>query len=195
MADSDEQLEIEMKFPVGDFKELEQRLRQHGAARRLIQPRKETDHYFNAPDRDFAQTDEALRLRRIGAANFLTYKGPKRDSQTKTRQEIEVPLARGEAAADDIRQLLRSLGYRETAVVRKRRRLFHWSSPRKFEVEICLDDVEDVGRYVELEIVAPASQLESARADLQQLAADLGLADSERRSYLEMLLDKKKGAV
>ena len=60
---------------------------------------READHYFNAPDRDFARTDEAFRLRRIGAANFVTYKGPKRDAQRKMRTEIEVPLPDGDEAA------------------------------------------------------------------------------------------------
>ena len=57
--------------------------------------REDTDHYFNAPDRDFAQTDEAFRLRRIGTGELLTYKGPKRDADTKTRTEVELRLADG----------------------------------------------------------------------------------------------------
>src|SRR5262245_59361130 len=109
-----------MKFPVADFAALETRLAAWGA--RADAPRQDADHYFNAPDRDFARTDEALRLRRTGDANFVTYKGPKRDAQTKTRTEIEVPLAGGDEAAGQFARLLTSLGYRPVAVVRKRRR-------------------------------------------------------------------------
>ena len=94
-------LEVEMKFPIGEFTALEARLHDWGARQRAdVQ---EADHYFNAPDRDFARTDEALRLRCIGPANFVTYKGPKRDRQTKTRTEIEVPLAEGSPAAEGFR--------------------------------------------------------------------------------------------
>src|SRR5438270_12803454 len=67
-------LEIEMKFPVADFAGIEQNLRHRQA--RPDQVREEEDHYFNAPDRDFARTDEALRLRCVGLANVVTYKGP-----------------------------------------------------------------------------------------------------------------------
>src|SRR5437868_4629393 len=109
-------LEIEMKFPVADLAALETRLGQAGAGTA-------TDR--RAPDRDFARTDEALRVRTIGAANFVTYKGPKRDLQTKTRTELEVPLTDGPAAADAFKQLLRHLGYRDVAQVRKRRRVYH----------------------------------------------------------------------
>src|SRR5437899_7069774 len=114
-------LEVEMKFPVVDFAPLEGKLREWGA--HAVGMRQESDLYFNAPDRDFARTDEALRLRRIGRSNVITYKGPKRDKETKTRSEIEVALAEGDDAAEQFKRLIQSLGYRFTAEVRKRRRI------------------------------------------------------------------------
>lgn len=188
-----EQLEIEMKFPVGDLKSIRERLRALKARRKTIRPLQESDQYFNAPDRDFAKTDEALRLRRIGAANRVTYKGPKRDRQTKTRAEIEVPIARGAPAAADFARLLTALGYRPVRVVSKQRHLYHIRrSP--FAIEICLDEVQGLGSFVELEILAAAERLDEARSVLLALAADLGLQDSERRSYLQLLLEKEKTA-
>src|SRR5262249_9970133 len=132
-------LEIEMKFPVPEFGPLQGRLAQWGAT--PAAPRQEADHYFNAPDRDFARPDDALRLRRRRAANFVTYKGPKLDPHTKTRTEIEVPLAEGEKAAEDFTRLLIHLGYRPTAVVRKRRTIYHLAR-HGFDLEACLDEVE-----------------------------------------------------
>jgi adenylate cyclase, class 2 len=178
-------LEIEMKFPVADFAPIERRLAEWGAIADIR--REDVDQYFKPPDRDFAQTDEALRLRRIGMANFVTYKGPKRDAQTKTRTEIEVALAEGAAAAEDFARLLTHLRYRPVAVVRKHRRLFHLRR-EDFTLEVCLDEVADLGRFVELEILAPEESLEKARTVLQQVAGALGLSNSERRSYLELLL-------
>jgi adenylate cyclase, class 2 len=178
-------LEVEVKFPVEDFRPLQERLQEWQA--QAASPRHDADHYFNAPDRDFARTDEALRLRRIGKSNFLTYKGPKRDAETKTRTEIEVAVAAGDAAAADFARLLECLGYRPVAVVRKHRRLYHLERDGFF-LEITLDEVEDVGRYAELEIQAPEEQLASARQVLLEAAAELGLTNSERRSYLELLL-------
>jgi adenylate cyclase class 2 len=57
-----------------------------------------------------------------------------------------------------------------------------------FELEACVDEVERVGSFLELEIVADESRFEAAKAAVLALAADLGLTDQERRSYLEMLL-------
>jgi adenylate cyclase class 2 len=180
-----------MKFPVADFRELEARL----AGLEAAPPgeREDLDQYFNAPDRDFARTDEALRLRRIGSANFVTYKGPKLDTHTKTRTEIEIPLAPGDAAARDFTQLVQHLGYRPVAAVRKKRRLFHLERDA-FDLEVCLDDVEGLGRFAELEIRAGEERLEAARAILFDVARTLGLGASERRSYLQMLLEKKARA-
>jgi adenylate cyclase class 2 len=181
-------LEIEMKFPVADFSLLERVLQQCGAKPKTSIH--ETDHYFNAPDRDFGRTDEALRVRRIGQANYLTYKGPRRDAQTKTRSEIEVGLAEGDAAASDLMRLLESLGYRPVAVVRKHRKIFQLDRD-SYAVEICLDRVEGLGAFAEVEIIASEEHLDEARTVLLRLAGELGLSQSERRSYLELLLARR----
>ena len=180
-------LEVEMKFTEVDFDRLEKQLTEGGAKKGG--ERDERDQYFNAPDRDFAQTDEALRLRRIGDANFVTYKGPKQDPQTKTRTEIEVPLGAGQRIAEDFARLLQHLGYRPVALVRKHRRLFHLQR-EGCAVEVSLDEVEGLGRFAELEIQAPEEKLNEARSVLLDLAQSLGLSKQERRSYLELLLTK-----
>jgi adenylate cyclase class 2 len=180
-------LEVELKFPVPDHDALAEKLRQLGGV--AGPPIAEVDHYVNAPDRDFAHTDEALRLRRIGPANRVTYKGPKLDTQTKTRTEVEVALADGDQPAADLLRLLTLLGYRPTAEVRKRRQIWHLHRAG-FDVQVCLDDVAGLGRFAELEIIAAPEQLDAARAVLLQLAGDLGLSGSERRSYLQMLREQ-----
>jgi len=181
-------LEIEMKFPIADFAAMEAKLDAWKAspAERHV----EADHYWNAPDRDFRKTDEAFRLRRIGPKNIATYKGPKQAGPAKTRTEIEVPLQDGEKAADLFCQLAEHLAYRPVAVVRKHRamRSFHRQG---FDLNICMDEVDGVGRYVEVEIVAPEGRKEEATAALTAVAAELGLANPERRSYLELLVGSK----
>lgn len=177
--------EVEQKFPVPDLATAESRLAALGAT--ISEPQQEVDLYFAHPARDFARTDEAIRIRRKGASNWLTYKGPKIDATTKTRREIDLPLAQGEAAAAAWRELLEALGFTPVAEVRKSRRkaMVHWQGHR---VECSLDDVQRLGTYVELEIVAEAEGVEAARACLASLAETLGLCGSERRSYLELLL-------
>jgi len=178
-------LEVEVKYRSADSAAVISKLQALGAVK--VEERGDADQYFSAPDRDFTATDEAFRLRSIGAKNRLTYKGPKRDAATKTRTEIEIPLADGDAVAADAERLFTALGYRPVAIVRKKRTVYHLKR-NAFELEACIDDVDRVGSFVELEIVAEESQFEEAKAAVLQLAAELGLHEQERRSYLEMLL-------
>ncbi len=192
------QFEVEQKFPVTDAAALERRLRKLGAndsgppGQGTI---RQIDSYFNHPARDFARTDEALRLRRVGEANFITYKGPKLDQATKTRREIELPLAGGAAAAEQYAELLEALGFRRVAEVRKQRRLLEipWEG---CTIEAALDDVAGLGTFLELELSAEGAadgpEVQAAKARIASLAAALKLERSERRSYLELLLAQQK---
>lgn len=177
--------EVELKYRVDDLAAFTARVDQLGVA--WGEPVEQVDHYFNHPAKDFVQTDEALRLRRVGERNRITYKGPKLDAATKTRREIELPLADGTDSEADWTAMLEALGFRPVAKVTKTRRAaaISWQNQ---EVELCLDEVQDVGTYVELELVADEQSLDAARACVQSLAAELGLSESERRSYLELLL-------
>jgi adenylate cyclase, class 2 len=182
-------LEIEQKFARADFAALERRLTAWGASG--SGEHIESDHYFNAPDRDFAQTGEAFRLRRRADANFLTFKGPKQAATVKIRTELEIPLRDGDEAAAQMTQLLQHLGYRPVAVVTKRRREYPLQRGG-FHLTICLDEVEGLGRFAEVEILAPQEQSEAARHVLEDVAAQLELKHVEPRSYLNMILQQRQ---
>lgn len=178
--------EVEQKFPVDDLEAVRSKLAGLGAE--WSGPRKEVDLYFAHPSRDFAATDEALRIRRVGGASRITYKGPKIDPTTKTRREIELPLSNREEETAAWQALIEALGFTPRAEVRKGRlkAKVPWHDRR---IEASLDDVTGVGTFVELELMADESDLDAARATIASLAQHLGLTTSERRSYLELLLE------
>lgn len=178
--------EVEQKFPVDNLSAVEESLSKLGAA--ISDPRIEVDLYFNHPARDFTQTDEALRLRRVGPANRITYKGPKLDATTKSRKELELALPEGEAAFEGFSMLLGTLGFSPAGEVRKQRRkaLVDWEGRR---VEVLLDRVDRLGTFVELELVVPADEFDAAKACIGSLAARLSLGRGERRSYLQLVLE------
>ena len=181
--------EVEQKFPVADMAALEAKLAALGAA--ISEPRLEVDLYFAHPGRDFAKTDEALRLRSVGRRNCTTYKGPIVDSQTKTRREIEIPLAEGETAAAEFRELMLLLGFREVRTVVKTRVPFHleWEGRR---VELALDDVVGLGTFLEMEIITDEAGRDAVRDSILRLADRLGLDNSQRKSYLCLLLERDR---
>ena len=169
-------IEIEVKAYADDLAAIEALLLRLGAV--FIGAVHQTDRYFNHPGRDFAQTDEALRIRIADDRAFMTYKGQKIDRLSKTREEIEVAV--GDAAAAT--RLLVRLGFTPVAAVMKYRRLYELG-----EFTVCLDDVVGLGTFVEVE--ARGADLEKARDGALALLEQLKLHRTERRSYLELLLE------
>jgi adenylate cyclase class IV len=83
--------------------------------------------------------------------------------------------------------LLTALGYRSVRVISKSREV--WKFTRDgFDLEACLDDAGAIGRFVELEVLAEPDRFEAAKAVVLRTAAELGLTEVERRSYLAMHL-------
>jgi adenylate cyclase, class 2 len=182
--------EVEVKYRSADHDRLRRTLLEHGA--REDPPVWQEDIYLSHPARDFAQTHEALRLRRIGSENRITYKGPRFPGPTKTREEIEIPVASGDEAASDLAALFQNLGFQALAPIRKHRTTFHLSAT-PHEIEVTLDRVEGLGDFVEIEAITRGQDgLPSAQATVLALAEQLGLDQVEPRSYLRMVLESRQ---
>lgn len=176
-------LEIELKFvaPAG----IEERFAILGAVPKGSHV--ENDHYYNAPDRDFAITNEAFRIRDVNGQCSLTYKGPRQSGLAKTRLEAELRVM-GELST--VKTFVDLLGYRAVAVVEKHRNV--WNLNRDgFTLAFCLDNVKNVGQFVEVEIVTEDQLKEKAETTLLNICSELHLSVSEPRSYLKMTLEKK----
>jgi adenylate cyclase class 2 len=180
--------EVEVKLPILDADATRRGLSSLGFE--PVRTHHEVDTYFQAPHRDFGQTDEALRIRQIGECAILTYKGPKQGNQGKVRTEIEVPMASGPHDVQDLHCLLHHLGFRDTRVVVKQRTFYR--NPALPDLEVGWDEVGGLGTFLELEAKVSDGSPEHALSRLQAIARGLGLGPEERRSYLEMLLAAAK---
>ena len=178
--------EVELKFRLGQTAQMESHLDSLGAVRGAVQI--QCDQYFAHPVRNFAETDEALRIRSIGAENRITFKGPVIDKATKTRHESELTFQSGAEAAEQLAQIWEHLGFRRVRKVQKTRQLYHLKWQGR-DLEICLDRIEGLGEFLEIETLADDSDKTVAQQTILSLAAKLQLTLPERRSYLEMLLE------
>lgn len=186
-------VEVEQKFRVADRETLVRRLRERGAIRESL--RRQADHYFAHPSRDFAREDEALRIREdSGSPALLCWKGPRAPGPVKIREEIEAAL--GPDGVEPMQAILRRLGFRPVATVRKQRETWALALPGphpagrldQTRVQIALDTVEGLGEFAELELVVDADDRLAAAETVSQTATILGLVELERASYLNLLL-------
>jgi len=176
-------IEVEVKVRA-DHEKVRPILKKIGATKVKVEI--QSDTYFAAPHRDFAKTDEALRIRSLDGQSVLTYKGPKLDKVSKTREELETPV-------DEVIfiKILHALGFSEAGIVRKNREFFEAG-----EITVSLDAVEGLGEFLEVEIMAENEKdLETSRHKLFDFLKQFGFGekDSIRTSYLEMVLEKNKG--
>lgn len=167
-------LEVEIKAKVNK-EVIQKRLLMAGA--NFVREEQQRDTYYNHPCVDFKLKDEALRVRQVEDRLYLTFKGPKLDSETKTRNEIQVELQ------GKIFSLLEALDFSPLRQVVKKRALFYLEG-----LKIFVDEVEKLGSFLEIE----AESVEE-KDKMFRLIDKLGIENSTltKKSYLELIMDKQ----
>ncbi|KZX16748.1 adenylate cyclase CyaB [Methanobrevibacter cuticularis] len=179
-------IEVEVKAKINDFDYVINKLKVIGAKKSHIEHQE--DSYFNSPLRDFAKTDEALRIRKVtideNLSTFITYKGPKLNKSSKTREEIEV----GIQDASKIASIFTNLGFVQAAIVIKDRTIYKLD-----EYIISLDKVEGLQPYMEIEAdLDDGTDYQDTLDNIFNIFNKLGVNSGfERTSYLELLQLKK----
>ena len=171
-------IEVEVKARIDSFEEMEKRLKDLGAVK--TKDEFQEDIYFASPIVDFAETDEALRIRTTNNDTFITYKGPKLNEKAKTRKEVEMTIESAAKASD----IFTEIGFTPARTVRKSRQYYRYEN-----FEISLDDVEGLPPYMEIEIALSDSEdYTEAQSKIFQLFEKLKITDGfERTSYMELL--------
>ena len=156
-------IEVEVKAKIDNFEDIKVKLNQINAVKTKTE--EQIDRYFNSPVKDFAETDEALRIR-----------------ETKTEDSHNL-------FSDKCSKIFENLGFKEVRTVKKNREYFKLDN-----FEISLDDVEGLEPYMEIEIaLEDGTDYNEAQDKIFDLFKELGITDGfERTSYLELLenLDK-----
>lgn len=182
--------EIELKFRVDSFDEIEKKLSSSLETAHVM-----TDVYYRHPTRDFLATDEWLRIRTCSRTRLqrdqhcandyrsITYKGPKNGA---SRTETEI------STIHDPSLLLELLGFKPfLGVIKTRREAKIWLRDIKNYLTVCLDVVEGLGNYVELEILNDnESESSVIMSHLCEWAEQLNLVDEEKLGYAQLMLQK-----
>jgi len=180
-------IEVEVKAKINSFENMKNKLNSLNAEK--IKTEKQIDRYFNSPVKDFQETDEALRIRHTITETdeklFITYKGPKIDKKSKTREEIEMKIEDENKCS----KIFENLGFKEVRSVKKNREYYKIDN-----FEISLDDVEGLEPYMEIEItLEDGTDYTEAQNKIFDMFKELDITDGfERTSYLELLELKDK---
>ncbi len=170
-------LEIELKVRVDALEPVRNLLQQLNAE--SFGRVHEHDIYYNAPHRNFARTDEALRVRYAGGKAVVTYKGAKiKNLGLKAREELNTAVESGEV----FEKILARLGFMKTAEVDKWRENYRYGN-----ASIALDEVENLGTFVEIEVIA-GTETQAATERIDKIKKELGISgEAILASYLELL--------
>ncbi|MFA4850443.1 MAG: class IV adenylate cyclase [Methanoregula sp.] len=174
-------LEVELKVKVPSLEPIRKKLVEKGAeCKGRIH---EHDIYYNAPHRDFGVTDEAVRVRYTNNHAVVTYKGAKiKKFGLKAREELNTAVESGEV----FETMLNRLGFTKTTEVNKWRENFRYAN-----AAISLDEVNELGTFVEIEIIAD-DENSHAEALIEIIAKEIGVSGEPiLASYLELLLSKR----
>lgn len=183
-------IEIELKFPLLNHKELIEKLNFIANVEREREFQK--DIYFNPPHKDFSSKNpvsEWLRLRESKKGFSLNYKKWHNENGKKA-----ISCDEFQTKIDDIKafkKILENLKFRKLVSVEKIRNIWSYKS-----TEIAIDEVKYLGNFIEIEAKGNFSDIEQAKKHLykvlQELEAKIGEQDFQGYPYL---LLKKKGLI
>ena len=181
-------IEVEVKVLIKCIQKIEEKLQSAGF--KIGKTVKESDVYFDNIQNDVKNNDQALRIRSCEDSttgewsHYMTFKGPKIDTVSMTRKELEMQVESAEVG----KEILCSLGYTQMYPVIKNRQYY-----RKNQITACLDRVDGLGDFLELEMVVNGeNEKGNALKQLIDILEELGydLEDMIRESYLSMIQKK-----
>jgi adenylate cyclase, class 2 len=182
--------EVELKFPLLNQKELIEKL--NSIAKIVSRGEFQKDIYYTPAHRNFLAKkpiSEWLRLRESKKGHSLNYKKWHNENGNKSVScdEFETKLENIGAA----KQLFENLNFKELVAVEKNRSVWNYKN-----TEIAVDEVKELGNFIEIEARGNFADIEEAKKHLylilKEIWAEVGEQDFEGYPYL---LLKKKGLI
>ena len=178
--------EIEVKFPLKNKQQVISFLSLH--AKKKLERDYQRDTYFTPKHRNFLNAKfpfEWLRLREGKKGIFLNYKHfyPENEKVIEYCDEFETKIDNSV-----IRKILDSLDFKELVTVEKERMSWVFNG-----VEVSIDDVKNLGSFIELEITTSFDEPKKAKEFLYELIKEIGaqVGEEDYRGYPYLLLEKK----
>lgn len=180
-------IEIEIKLPLQNPDEVRKFLNKNATL--VSENVYQKDSYYIPIHRDFldvAYPFEWLRLRKSPKGMFITYKHffPENAEKTDYCDEFETQIDNIEA----MEKMFKSLDFKDAVVVEKSRTVWILE-----EVEIAIDDVTDLGYYIELEAKGNFENPKDGKSYLYEMLEKLNakVGEEDLRGYPFRILENK----
>lgn len=168
--------EIELKFKVDNFESILKRVTNVSD----LHEQSDTIYVQDLSDVESKEGAIYLRVRKDNDKVEMNLK--KQSAKSEESQEIEFEVSGYELAND----FLRTLGYKKWVEVNKKRRYAKIGN-----ISVCMDEVERLGCFIELEILADEKDGKDYEKELMNMAANMGI-DTKRRvsSHYDTMISK-----
>lgn len=144
-------IELEASYHVENFEEILRKIKEKNY--KFGYKVQKQDTYYTDKKLEFIKTKTCLRTRKTNNEKLeLTFK-PKTTDSTEKYGKKEVNIALDVKDLEDIKFILNGLGYDEYISFTKNRTVYT-KNECGFEHNIMLDSIENVGNFIELEIIA-----------------------------------------
>lgn len=190
MAFDNKEVEIKLALDPSNFARVRQWLEMYAVKQGT---KHQADTYYTRPDRDFMNEPypfEWLSIRRRGEKAFVNYKHfyPEHEALHLYGDEFETVIEDPEK----LTRIFQALGMRELVTVEKTRTTYLLDEA----FEIAVDDVRQLGQFIEIEALKDFGGIEATRQALQDVVHKLSLQGKaqDERGYvyhLYRLLRKK----
>lgn len=174
--------EIELKFKIDNLEELINKLKEEQCEISPIKIQNDTIYVQNLDDTESKEGSVWLRVRKENDKIELNYK--KQSKKKMESEEIEFEVSSYELA----NQFLKALGYSPWVEVNKKRRYSKFK-----EYNICIDEVERLGSFIELEILVDNDNKDDYELALLEVAKKLGInPDNRINSHYDTMISELK---
>lgn len=132
----------------------------------LVSDEVEEDTYFSDKDLDFVKNRICLRTRKTDDKTLeLTYK-PKSTEETEKFGKKEVNISLDVKDYEDIKYIIKQLGYIEYVSFKKYRRTYT-KKVNGIERNIMMDELKGIGKFVEMEVLSNIQDNEKMVKELE----------------------------
>jgi len=182
-----ENIEVEITFPLHNSDEVIKKLKDLGLSEEKEEYQKDT-YYIPAHNNflDQKPVSDWLRIRETNNGASVNFKHwhNQGNSQAVSCDEFESRIDNVSA----LKNIFKQLDIKEIVVVEKKRRTWNYMN-----IEIALDEVTDLGIFIELEAKGDFNSIEDAKKHLYNTLEELGarIGKQDYRGYPYLLLEKK----